>query len=254
MKRISLVNRRGVMVAPDVVDALDALDVRASAAGWRVHVTSPATPEDESRHLSMVPAGREVWLSASPASGPRDDAQALAMLWSLAVPCGLTPWLRFPVPGPYATVFHCMGPWQALVDRLLAEGRGHLAWPSACAAAQLDVGQWQGDKTETRLLQAQLHRVGLNCGAIDGVVGPRTQAAIMAVGLPSDPTARLEALFAAEPNQVAASERGHGLLSIPGRFLALTPSGGVVVERTPTGAALTVTGSGRLIVDVGGPT
>ena len=116
----------------------------------------------------------------------RLESPDLRSLWSIAIPLGFTPWSRWPVPGELDDLFHFAGPWQQVVDRLLAEGRGELAWQSACCAASCDVGAWKGDRELERFVQAQLHRVGANPGSLDGVVGRRTVDALNSIGLSGD--------------------------------------------------------------------
>jgi hypothetical protein len=110
---------------------------------------------------------------------------ALASLWSVVVPLRFTPWDRNPVPSSTDHVFHFLGPWQTLYERLIASGRGEHAWVSTCIAAQCDVGAWKGDRELQRFVQAQLHRIGQNPGPLDGQIGARTVAAIHALGLKS---------------------------------------------------------------------
>ena len=111
-----------------------------------------------------------VWL----ASG-----KSLADLWELARPLGWVPIISQPDP-TRAEAWHleCRGPWGVVRDRL--------GYEQAALAATLDAGAWRGPGWEHMSLQAQLHRVGLDVGPIDGVVGPRTRQGIAALGRSAD--------------------------------------------------------------------
>jgi hypothetical protein len=187
---------RSTVLAPTVVEAMRLLEVAAASrkqglrveyggvaavdASWTGVANCPG-PLSLPAHLSLRPAGREVTLRLLNEKGENE----LALLWELAVPLGFLPWLRFPVPDAHGldTVFHHPGEWAMLVDALHAEGQGEEAWPSLCAAAQVDAGVWGGDKPTERFVQAQLHRLGVSCGPVDGVVGGRTLAALKSLGL-----------------------------------------------------------------------
>ena len=148
-------------------------------------------------------------------------------------------------------MFHFLGLWQGLYGVLLAEGRGHLAWPSVCCAAQVDVGAWSGDKEEVRFVQAQLHRLGRNCGPIDGVVGQRTAAAIESLALlRGSLTLVVEHLRVAEPPPSTAGQTGRGHLLLSGCQMVVEGYGGIKAWPMQNGAGIEVSGPGRLVVDV----
>ena len=175
--RIKLVEYQGVMLTEDTIQALLALALRASGNGWELKVEGPY-------HAIPELAGREVFLRLDHRIEFVDPQTALDALWSMAVKLRFTPWLRYPVADAVGdSIFHYMGPWQMLHDRLMAEGRGHLVWPSLCVATQCDAGVWTGDNVLVRSLQAQLHRIGYNAGPVDGLLNSRTNAAIEAAGL-----------------------------------------------------------------------
>lgn len=250
MLRQRLMVHKGLSLTGDTVNALKALEEGAhKLAGWRVQYHKPEPAED--RALSLLPAGREVWLSLVHPEASPTPQRALEALWGFAVPLGFTPLSRYPLMGHGSNVFHFLGPWTPLYDRLLAEGRGHLAWPSVCCAAQVDIGVWQGDKEQARFIQAQLHRVGLNVGPVDGVVGARTTAAIETLGLQRPSLAAVAvSLQQAEPPAHPSSVRGKGHVVIPGKDLSIVAYGGVTAVRTTHGASLDIRGPGRLIVDI----
>ena len=251
-RRTQLANVRGLIMAPDIAEAVAKLEkTAAETAKWRLVLSGPKSGTDEGNPLSMAPAGREIRMSFSRAD-VKDPQAALCALWGFAVPLGFTPWLRWPVSGIGDDRFFFLGPWKMVGDRLLAEGRGHLAWPSMCAAAQADAGVWKGDDAERRFVQAQLHRIGKNCGPVDGIVASRTLEAIEAAGLGGDNFQKIaEALRTAEPPAPSPATRNVGHVSLPGRKLVLSAFGGVKCVQNNQGAALTVDGPGRLVVDVG---
>ena len=252
MYRQRRINHHGVYLTQDTIEALNKLREWAFEAGrWDVTLLGPALKDEPSGPMSMVDTGREVHLRFK--RSDVDDPQiTLNAAWSCAVPLGFTPWLRHLLVGEGDTVFHFFGPWQPIYDRLLAEGRGHLAWSSVCAAAQVDVGVWKGGQEEAVFAQAQLHRLGRNCGAVNGVIGPRTKICIESLGLRRSSLAALvEYLRTAEPEPVVEQERQRGHLVLPGQMLTFGTFGGVKAIKSDRGAALVVDGPGRLIVDVG---
>jgi len=251
MQRTTLINFRGLLLSRDTAEAVQALEASAGENGWVLNLLGPVAGS-ESGPFSLVPAGREVRFSLS-RDAEEDPQLVLNAMWGHAVPLGFTPWCRYPLPGTADTTFHFFGPWQPLYDRLLAEGRGHLAWPSVCCAAQCDAGQWQGDKAEERFAQAQLHRIGRNCGPIDGVVGPRTAEAIRSLGLDRSSFAQVLAHLRQAGTPVVERDRQVGHVVVPGRKVVVTPTEGIKVTRTRHGAALTVEKPGRVIIDIGEP-
>jgi hypothetical protein len=203
----------------------------------------------------MRPAGREVYLRAELTDFPgpesmRESAEIAAM-WSLAVPLGFVPWSRWPVPGPHSRVFHYLGPWAPLGDFLQGEGRGEEAWPSMVAAAQSMAGAWEGTKPTERSVQSHLHRLGIHCGPVDGQVGERTLQSLRALGFAGLPLTRtLEALekMEATPPTSGEGERRVGHFSMDGVLPEAFTSGQIHTVKTKTGYAVTVDGSGRLIL------
>lgn len=266
LERLSLVAYRKAAITPDLAEAMRQLEMRAAQAGgmrlafksrpqgldWAKAEREPG-PTECPPAASLWIAGREARIRIHFTSRPANRWDEVSLLWSLAVPLGFTPWSRYPMPGRTDEVFHFLGPWQGLYDHLCGEGRGELAWPSVCAAAQVDVGRWQGDRWLERFVQAQLHRLGHHCGPVDGVVGPRTLAALRSIGLHSGTLEKAaQALCEHETPEVSERQRKVGYIIAPGQDLAVNAFGRVQSTRTRNGAALTIDGPGRVVIDVQG--
>ena len=263
LHRTNLVAYRSSVLTPDTAEALRHVErnvakwprdlrltfqgVRRGDANWKGCGTSP--------HLSMRPTGREVRLRLHLPKG-MDSSESryreVSMLWGFVVPLGFTPWNRYPIPGPEDDLFHFLGPWQPLFDHLCGEGRGELAWPSVCCAAQSDVGTWEGDRKVERFVQAQLHRLGLHCGPVDGIIGERTSQALRALGVVGktlEETATT--LQGYEPPPKPKSERRFGHVVIDGDDVTVFAHGEIAAQRTHQGVALAIDGPGRVILDIG---
>lgn len=250
MKRVSLVRRGVLTVTPDTSVALDLLETRASEMGFKVRF-SPKEIGTEPRFRSLSPAGRAVSLEAVYEDG-RDVSLRLAALWSAAIPLRFTPHTRDPLPDANQSSFYYLGPWQTLYDNLMSEGRGHLSWVSVCVAAQVDAGVWEGDRVLERFVQAQIHRLGLNCGPIDGRVGERTQGVLRSMGLQGSLGVVAEDLAkrpTPSPVVPRVDDRKVGHLVLPGNHV-VTTSGSVKSQKTSTGHTIFIDGPGRLIVEV----
>lgn len=254
----------------DTIEALRQLEMRAAKLDNVVlEITSPdrttmswdgisyeAGPTKQPPHLNMRITGREVMIKFRFKQDPLADefslkAREVAALWGLVIPLGFTPWDRHPVVTDTSHVFHYLGPWHQLHDHLLGEGRGEYAWESVVAACQLDVGTWGGNKTTERFVQAQLHRIGLNPGPVDGLVQERTLETIKAAGLHGMSMNDLtRALVEKQSVGPVRDDRTTGYVILPNRKFTVAPYGGVKAVRTPQGAALTVDGPGRVVIDV----
>jgi len=256
LSRIKLVRFKGMDLTPDTAEALTALEETAFAkGGWRIEFLKDRQGKRPgAQHPICEARGRWVSMMLAHPDLTIPSSRRREALWGFAVPLGFTPWDRWPIGSDSDDLFVFSGPWKALKDRLMAEGRGHLAWPSFCTATELDVGTWSGDKKVARFVQAQLHRIGLNPGPIDGMVGPRTVSAMETLGLkrPSLETVA-EYLGTAEAPKAPPQMTGKGHIVIPGRKLVFSAMGQVNAVKTAQGAALTIQGPGRIIVDVGEP-
>ena len=270
MQRIRLVAYQKSVVSPDTAEALRQLEKKAAGhgvrliykgsqrieTGWAAIQRNPG-PTEQPPHLSMQPAGREARLRIQfrDYNGPPELERELeiAYLWGLAIPLGFTPWARHPTPLAHGVdeVFHFLGPWQRLYDHLCSQGRGELAWSSACAAAQVDINTWEGSKKTERFLQAQLHRIGHPCGPVDGVIGDRTTEVLQGVGVQGRKLEEMaEDLGGFDPPVPSGDDRLFGYIVVPGRKIAVASYEGISHITTMNGVTLAIDGPGRVIVDV----
>jgi|APSaa5957512535_1039671.scaffolds.fasta_scaffold09794_3 hypothetical protein len=256
---------RQTVVTPDTYEALCRLEraahdfdgeislgyegVSARDASWQ-GVEKDAGPLGLAPWMSMRPTGREVYLRIQSKMTPEHK---LAVLWGLAVPLGFIPWSRYPVPSSTSHVFHYLGPWDTVGDFLHGEGRGDLAWPSMCCAAQIEVGTWQGTQFVERTVQTHLHRLGIHCGPIDGNIGPVTISAMKALGLGGLEISQVAETLAKMkvPAEKPRDERVQGHVVLGGYPMEAFTTGGVHTVKTRNGYALTVDGPGRLVLMVG---
>lgn len=270
LQRQKLIQYRQAALTTDTIEALRRLEV-ATAKLDNAELEFSGPPRDQMSwdglgigcgptemppRDSMRIAGREVYLTFRFKTDPFVDEatrrrREIAMLWGLVVPLGFTPWDRHPVVTLTSNVFHYLGPWHLVYDHLIGEGRGEAAWPSVCTAAQLDVGTWGGDKLTERFVQAQLHRIGLNPGPIDGQLRERTESTIRAAGLSGielkDAAKQLGERKTPKPT---LDQRSIGHVILPNKKFVIAAYGGVKSTRTPNGAALTVDGPGRVVIDI----
>lgn len=270
LQRQKLVQYRHAALTTDTIEALRRLEV-ATAKLENADLDFAGPPRDqmswdglavEDGPTGMPPrdsmriAGREVYLTFRFKTDPYADEETrrrreIAMLWALVVPLGFTPWDRHPVETPTAHVFHYLGPWQLVYDHLIGEGRGEAAWPSVCAAAQLDVGSWGGDMRTERFVQAQLHRIGLNPGPIDGQLRDRSESTIRAAGLTGLELRQVaKQLGERKTAKPPIEKRSVGHVILPNKKFVVASYGEVKHTRTPNGAALTVDGPGRVVIDI----
>lgn len=250
LSRLNLVAYRSASVTPDLAEALRQTEARAAAQpGARLLLSGPAPSEPS---LSLARAGREIRIRLELRPKPLDPVVELGFLWGILVPMGFTPKNRYPIPGPDDDVFHFFGPWQGLLDYFCGEGRGDLAWPAACCAAQVDVGTWEGERPTERFVQAQLHRLGLHCGPLDGVITDSVTSALRALGITGktlEETADTLSKYRTPP--VSVSERRTGHVIVPGDDLSVVSYGKITTSRTQQGVALTIDGPGRVVINFG---
>jgi hypothetical protein len=268
--RLQRIRYNDLAVTPDTAAALRHLEKRADQIkDMRLSISGPTEvdmtwdkmrmrpgPTNLPPEWSALPTGREVYLGVEiiddELSKESRLERSLAMLWALAVPLGFTPYTRYPLPGPHMSVFHFMGPWDILMDHMLGAGRGEAAWPGFCGAAQADVGAWEGGKQTERFVQSHLHRLGYNCGAIDGIVGNSVLAALKAAGMSGKPLMDVAEALGKEGTRDTRKPRQpiEGSVELPDTDFSIVSYGQVRTTRTPKGALISVAGAGRIVVDV----
>ena len=259
-----LISYRSTFVTPDTAEALRQLEIEgAHLEGLRIRfrgvpkdlfswegVERDAGPTGLPPVLSMRPTGREVYLSVD-AEGVSDPLKKLSLLWSLAVPFGFVPWSRYPVPQPgLDQVFHYLGPWAEIGDYLHGGGRGDLAWPSIVAAAQCEVGKWEGPKPTEHRIQMHLHQLGIHSGPVDGTIEERTLSALRALGLgglsQEKTLETLENMKTPKAEKLEGRQVGH--FSMRNVHVEAFCSGGVEATRTRQGYTIVCEGPGKLIL------
>jgi hypothetical protein len=133
---------------------------------------SPATWSSSSVGWHLSGRAVDVTLPGEYNTGHAEREAMVADLLAIGKPLGWTP-----IAGEDWHIER-RGPWSALsAARGTREGG---------LAALLDVGGWRGDRWEWRAVQAQLWRVGIDSGGLDGWPGTNTYAAITDAGLPSN--------------------------------------------------------------------
>lgn len=198
-------------------------------------------------HASMRMTGREVkvWLE----SDQHEEDSMVPTLWSAMVPNGFVPWNRYPVPSETQRLFHYFGDWQSIGDSLQGEGRGEHSWPSICVASQIEAGVWEGGKDIERSVQANLHRLGIPCGPLDGNIGERTLGAIKSLGLSRmQMSAVNQALMSMSKPKKEDNKKRFGQLFIESTDMRVFTSGSVASQKTRTGFVLSAWGPGILNV------
>ena len=117
------------------------------------------------------------------------------------------------------------------------------------------MGKWEGPRPTERLVQAHLHRAGFNIGAIDGIIGNKTQGALRAANLHSIPMAEVaKQIVKIAPHIPATFEKDvQGRLEMPDVDWSIHPYGQVRTTRTLRGADFHISGPGRVVIDVREP-
>ena len=270
LSHVKRIQYKNTTVTSDTAAALRQLEKRASTMqNVRLSITGPTQdqmswdgvrknpgPTGLPPEWSAVPTGREVYLGVEIIDDKLSDQskieRALASLWALTIPMGFTPYSRYPLPGPHMNVFHFMGPWAILADHLLGAGRGEAAWPGFCAAAQADADCWEGNKQTERYVQAHLHRLGYNPGAIDGVVANSTLASLKAIGLSGRPMMEIakEVGTKASVSQDLPRQKKEGRIDLGDVDFSIVSYGQVRTMRKPDGVHIAINGAGRIVLDV----
>jgi hypothetical protein len=209
-----LTDYQGARLTPDTVAALVEAQRLIEAEGWVWDLFGPRGVLNPRDQRSLVPAGREVQLRLRKPGAT--DLAALEALWGFLLPLGFQsqqsyPEIRTPDLGGH-WVFYFPGPWAEVYRKLLEGGNNpYQAWSSICAAAQVDVGMWRGDRSAERLIQAHLHLLGVDVGLVDGVLEAATAQALETLGVDHRRPQRVENLVAAvlalKPSQAGTKDQ-----------------------------------------------
>ena len=262
-----LVQHKNTLLTPDTIEALNragsqlvenygdrfSLSYRGcptSIKDWGDVERAPG-PTKMSPFASMLQTGREVCIELKSSREDRGEA-LLSVLWSVLVPNGFVPWDRYPLPSPTSHVFHYFGDWINVGDSLQGEGRGEHSWYLMCVASQLEVDKWEGGRVTERSIQAGLHKLGIPCGPIDGIVGDRTIGALKALGILGQTFEEsLKSLNQLQTTPKKKSNRRRfGRLFIEESNMRVFTSGSVTSQKTRNGYVLTSWGPGVLNVIV----
>lgn len=239
----TLVRYQKTYVNPSCIDKLDALDKKGKELGWPRFLVDSSTNQEEFNPLSPKASGREFIFTTG---------GSVESLWAAAIPLGFIPWNRYPVQDENSGLFHYYGNWKMLIDFLHSEGRGEWAWSSFCCAVLLEVGKWEGTKPIERGIQANLHRLGKHCGAIDGIIGERTLGAMKALGVsemsPDKALQKLESLYYEEPK--TGGEPTGGFIYLGGRKSEVFSSGNVHIISSNNGYTISIEGKGKILIEL----
>ncbi len=229
---------------------LEVEGVRADLCNWEGVLSDPG-PLSLPPAISMRPTGREVYAHLQHPG--LDEYQRLHALWSVMVPNGFIPWDRYPIPSDTSHVFHHFGAWGCIGDSLNGEGRGEESWPSMCAASQIDVQKWSGTSLLEREVQTHLHRLGIPCGPVDGIISERVLSSIKAMGLGGmamqNVRDSLSEIEIGSTKKIKGRKFGHVI--IDGIETRIFASGMVSSQKIRGGHSLTVDGPGRVTLIIG---
>lgn len=168
-------------------------------------------------------------------------------IWSFVVPLGFTPMERFPIS---SNIYWFFGPHQAMMDRLMAQGRGEVVWESFLTASRIEAGTWpKEDRLVERTIQVELHRLGYNPGPIDGVIGKETTRALAEAGCKDKLSLALQKLQMRKVATPKPAKVRFGEVQIP-EGSQIQAYGDIRATRHENGAKLEIHGSGRVIIDI----
>jgi hypothetical protein len=123
-------------------------------------------------------AGRAADLNTAAMKFPGVAAdKQLDRLWEIAIPIGWKPIIKQATEGATENWhFDFLGEWRPVADRLRDYG-------AVAMIGCLDIGLARYGNDEERAIQANLHRAGYDVGRVDGIIGRRTEGALVACGL-----------------------------------------------------------------------
>lgn len=240
---IKLVSYRGSFVHPECLEPLHKMNEKGKSLGWKsFRIEACRFGAHEFNPISALQTGREFHIQVG---------GSIESLWSVAIPLGFIPWNRYPIEDESSHIFHYYGKWAPIIDFLHSEGRGELAWSSFCCAALVEIGAWKGDKPQEREIQAHLHRLGIHCGPVDGIIGQRTLSALKNLGLAELRHENiLENIRNWELKEEEKQEPKLGHIYLGGHKASVFTSGEVQAIQSNNGYTISIEGSGKIIIFV----
>ena len=240
---MKLVSYQGSLIHPECLTPLNKLDRKLKELGVQKFQVKGCDPSHKQFNPSSAfSTGREFSI---------ETGSPIEVLWSAAIPLGFIPWNRYPIQDNNSHLFHYYGKWSPLVDFLHSEGRGELAWYNFCVASLLEINRWEGNKVTERKLQMHLHRLGIHCGPIDGVIGARTLNALKTLGLAQKKLSEsVEIISQWENSKPEATSGSAGHIYLGGRNSTVFTAGQVHAINTGNGYTISIEGQGRIIIEI----
>lgn len=239
---MSLVNYRGNLVHKDCISILEKVDKQGKELGLKPITFKGAPLDYKFSPYSALHTGREISIYSD---------NNIADIWSLVIPLGLIPWNRYPVNDSNTHKFHYYGKWTSVINTLHEEGLGEYAWSSFCCVSLIEIGKWEGDNTLIRTVQTHLHRLGVHCGPVDGVLNERTVLGLKSLGLLNkqlpETIEALSNLTYIQDNK--PKETSTGLLFINNECEVIT-TGQVQAVKTNQGYRFHIGGQGKIIAHI----
>jgi hypothetical protein len=242
--RTSLISLRGIRVVPELAEAIQRLE------GSLVKIGDVRLKVSSSNATDMGKAGREVLLELI--SSKYSDKECHLILWGCAIPCGFTPLDRYPnLNTETKNVFHYIGQWQPFLSSLLSYGLGEFAWENTCLASLLDVGLARPSNIKVCYIQAQLARLGLYVGNIDGVYSEMVNKGLSTLGMVGKEENEIISLLNDEKAKPPKkNEPLSGFITLPEIPFRASSYGEVSTVQKKNGVELVIEGTGRVVLDL----
>lgn len=242
--RTSLISLRGIRVVPELAEAIRRLE------GALVKVGDVRLKVSSSNATDMGKAGREVSLELI--SSKYSEKECCFILWGCAIPCGFTPLDRYPnLNTETKNVFHYIGEWHTFLSSLLSYGMGEFAWENICLASLLDVGLTRPPNIKVCYIQAQLARLGLYIGNIDGVYSEVVNKGLSTLGLlGKEEREVIEHLNDIGTKPLEKKKPLNGFITLPEVPFRASSYGEVSTVQKKNGVELVIEGTGRVVLDV----
>lgn len=256
IKRTGLTRYGALTVANDTAYALHILEQKAKEKNIVLDILDSRDSLLKNQSQNFSESGREVLIRYSSKNAYSHSVyEKICIVWSLAYPLGFQPYFRHPLPGEGSDIFHFFGIWQPIMERLYTEGSGEYAWSSMWYASMTDIGKIQDSDYLIYLIQGQLHRLGVNCGIVNGKMTDKTKKGLQSLGLYGMDYEKIAVeLCSREPinSMVPPSESGYLYLSTVSldRDIQVNQFGDVGVVNDPNGVKFNVgKGTGKIVID-----